>query len=206
MRQVCQTSTRELQQQATLPQDARLDFDPAHEEQDLGSASEGAASHVLKTSKRTVVSLQEGRFQAREIVRQQPCDDSERSSLIQRSMQLAGLVPPSARYGFDLIAHVGIESYLRGHSLKEIRRDLADRSSSIDIPASSLWDQQQKFLFCLGHLHQQAANSIRQYLAEQGKVTWLLDGTVEPGSPVFLGIEDASSGMILGGWKIISGR
>lgn len=204
MRQVCQASTRELQQEAALPQDVRLDFDPAHEEQDLGTTSEGAASHVLKTSKRTVVSLQEGRFQAREIVRRQPHDDSERSSLIQRSMQLACLVPPSARYGFDLIAHVGIESYLRGHSLQEIRRDLADRPSSIDIPSSSLWDQQQKFLFYLGHLHQQATNSIRQYLAERGKVTWLLDGTVEPGTPVFLGIEDASSGMILGGWKISS--
>ena len=172
MRQVCQASTRELQRQAALPKDARLDFDPVNEEQGLGTTSEGAVSHVLKTSNRTVVSLQEGRFQAREIVRRQPRDGGGGSSHIQRSMQLAGLVPPSARYGFDLIAHVGIESYLRGHSLQEIRRDLAERPSSIDIPSSSLWDQQQKFLFYLGHLHQQAANSIRQYLAERGKVTW----------------------------------
>lgn len=204
LRRVSQASIHELQQQAALPQDVCLDFDPAHEEHDLGVTSDGTASHVLKTSKRIVVSLQEGHLQAREIVRRQPGDDSQGASLIQRSIQLADLVPRSARYAFDLIAHVGIESYLRGHSLRDIRRDLADRPSSIHIPPSTLWDQQQKFLFYLGHLHQQAAHSIRQYLAERGKVTWLLDGTVEPGTPVFLGIEDASSGMILGSWKIPS--
>ena len=204
MRQVCQASTRKLQQEASLPQDVQLDFDAAREEQSLGTTSGQQDNHVLKTSQRTVVSLQEGRFQAREIVRRQPRKEGEGSSLIQRSTQLAGLVPLGARYGFDLIAHVGIESYLRGHSLQEIRRDLADRPSPINIPRSSLWDQQQKFLFYLGQLHQQAANPIRQYLAERGKVTWLLDGTVEPGTPVFLGIEDAGSGMLLGGWKIPS--
>ena len=205
MRQVCQTAARELQQEASLPEDVRLDFDAAREQRSLGATrGQRAASHVLKTSQRTVVSLQEGRFQAREIVRRQPSQDGEGSGLVQHSMQLAALVPPSARYGFDLIAHVGIESYLRGHSLQEIRRELADHPSSIDIPPSSLWDQQQKFLFYLGHLHQQATGTIRQYLAQRGNVTWLLDGTVEPGTPVLLGIKDGDSGILLGGWKIPS--
>jgi hypothetical protein len=35
-------------------------------------------------------------------------------------------------------------------------------------------------------------------------MTWLLDGTIEPGTPVFLGIEDAASGLLLGGWKVPS--
>ncbi|MHC4406668.1 MAG: hypothetical protein ACYTG0_44155 [Planctomycetota bacterium] len=205
MQRVCQASTSQLEQTVALPQGVRLDFDAAREEQGLGTTSdELLASQVLKTSQRTVISLQQGRFEAREIVRRQPGEDGESSPVIQRSMQLAGLVPPSSRYGFDLIAHVGVESYLRGHSLQEIRRDLANRQSSINIPKSSLWDQQQKFLFYLGHLHEQAADPIRQYLAEQGKATWLLDGTVEPGTSVFLGIEDAGSGLLLGGWKIPS--
>ncbi len=195
MRQLFWASTTELQQTLVLPQDVPLNFDAAHE---APIGGEAAAGQVLKTSCRTVVSLELGRFQAREIVRGQ---DGEHP---RRSAQLAGLVPPGACYGFDLIAHVGIESFLRGHSLQEIRRDLASRPVPINIPTSTLWDQQQKFLFYLGHLHQHAAGLIRQYLAERGETTWLLDGTIEPGTPVFLGIEDAASGLLLGGWKVPS--
>jgi hypothetical protein len=41
-------------------------------------------------------------------------------------------------------------------------------------------------------------------LAEHGPVTWLLDGTTEPGTPVFLGIKEAAHGILLGSWKILS--
>jgi hypothetical protein len=45
---------------------------------------------------------------------------------------------------------------------------------------------------------------LREFLAHQPQTTWLLDGTLEPDTPVFLGLEDAMSGMFLGGWKIPS--
>jgi hypothetical protein len=99
---------------------------------------------------------------------------------------------------------VGVESYLRGHSLQDIRHALADHRPAIDIPSSTLWDQQQKFLFYLGHLHEQATPILRQYLAEHGSVVWLLDGTIEAGTPVFLGVQDAASGILLASWKIPS--
>ena len=89
MQQVGQASTYQLRQAVSLPQDVRLDFDAASERaHDLHTTSgyPAAASHVLKTSQRTVVSLQQGRFEAREIVRQLPGDDS---NIIQRSMQQA---------------------------------------------------------------------------------------------------------------------
>lgn len=69
---------------------------------------------------------------------------------------------------------------------------------------STLWDQQQKFLFYLGCLHRQAAPVLRDYLAAHGPVTWLLDGTTEPETAVFLGIEEAAHGLLLGNWKIPS--
>ncbi len=172
-----------------------LNFDVA-DEAPLGVGA--TTGHVLKTSCRTVVSLELGCFRAREIVRYQ---EGQR---VHHSTQLASLVPPGARYGFDLIAHVAVESFLRGHSLQDIRRDLASRLDPLEVPLSTLWDLQRKFLFYLGHLHQQAAASIRQYLDGQGETTWLLDGTIEPGTPVFLGIEDAASGLLLGGWKVPS--
>jgi hypothetical protein len=195
MSQLSQAATAEFQQAMALPQAVLLNFDVAYEESVVDGATAGS---VFKTSHRTVVSLRLGTFQAREIVRYQ---DGERP---RRSAQLADMVPPGARYGFDLIAHVGIESLLHGQSLDEIRKDLAGRPVPIDIPISTLWDQQRKFLFYLGHLHQQATGLIGRYLAEQGDTTWLLDGTVECGTPVFLGIEDAASGMILAGRKVPS--
>ncbi len=172
-----------------------MNFDIA-DEAPLGVGA--TAGHVLKTSCRTVVSLELGCFRAREIVRQQE------GQQVHHSTQLASLVPPGARYGFDLIAHVAVESFLRGHSLQDIHKDLARRPNPLKVPLSTLWDLQRKFLFYLGHLHQQAAASIRQYLCDQGETTWLLDGTIEPGTPVFLGIEDAASGLLLGGWKVPS--
>lgn len=172
-----------------------MNFDVA-DEAPLGVGA--TAGHVLKTSCRTVVSLELGCFRAREIVR-----DHEGQQVC-HSTQLANLVPQGTRYGFDLIAHVAVESFLRGRSLEDIRNDLASRPNPLMVPSSTLWDLQRRFLFYLGHLHQQAAASIRQYLGGQGETTWLLDGTIEPGTPVFLGIEDAASGMLLGGWKVPS--
>jgi hypothetical protein len=158
-------------------------------------------SQVQKTSQRTVVALQHGFIQAREIVRRQTRSGH---TVIQRSPQLAGLVASGSRYAFDLIAHVGVESYLRGRSLEDIGQQLASRQPAIRMAASSLWDQQQKFLFYLGRLHERAAPILRQHLAQQGSVSWLLDGTAEPGTPVFLGIQDAASGMLLSSAKIPS--
>jgi hypothetical protein len=117
---------------------------------------------------------------------------------------LAEIVAPKTKYGFDVLAHVGVETYLRGRSLHDLREELACRQPALEIPLSTLWDQQQRFLFYLGCLHQQAAPGLRNFLAEQAPVTWLLDGTTEPGTAVFLGLEEATHGIFLGNWKIPS--
>ena len=204
MQRVRRASTESLQQAALLPDGVRLDFDPLQEVCEIfedGGEPTATAGHVQKTSQRTVVSLEHGRFQAREVVRQ-PTGNGP--SGIWRSAQLAGVVPSGGRYGFDLIAHVGVETYLRGRGLEDVRQELADRWPAIDIPTSSLWDQQQKFLFYLGRVHEQAGPRIREYLAAHRPLTWLLDGTTEPDAPVFLGVEDAGSRIVLGGWKVPS--
>lgn len=202
MQQIRQSSTKQIEQTATLPDGIRLDFDAAHElPSPCGDESTAPSARVQKSSQRTVVSLQHGRFQAREVVRQQTHNGD---TLIQRSARLADMVAKGARHAFDLIAHVGVESYLRGRSLQDVRQDLASHQPTIDIPPSTLWDQQQKFLFYLGHLHAQARPLLRQYLSEHSPVTWLLDGTIEAGTPVFLGIQDAASGILFYSRKIPS--
>ena len=200
---VCRTATDHIHRLATLPDGLCLDFDAAGEYPAASSASEEAVpvGQVQKIVRRTVVSLQHGRFRVRETVRQQT---QSGHPVIQRSALLAQTVAPGGRYAFDLISHVGVESFLRGRSLQDIRQELIDRQPSLDLSISSLWDQQQKFLFYLGHLHQKATPLLRQYLAERGQVTWLMDGTTEPGTPLFFGVEEASSRIMLSSWKIPS--
>jgi hypothetical protein len=195
-------SIEQMEQTAGLPDGACLDFDPADELSELvENPTEAHNSHVLKTSQRTVVSLEHGRFQAREIVRE---ETQNSRTVIRRSAQLAGLIAKGSRYAFDLIAHVGVESFLRGRSLQDIGQELACHHRTKSIPSSSLWDQQQKFLFYLGHVHKQATPILRQQMAEHRPVVWLLDGTIEPGTPVFLGIQHAGSGILLSSWRIPS--
>lgn len=194
-------ASEQLGEAAILPALPRVDFDGAEEALQNGDGSPVSAGLIRKTSNRTVVSLACGCFEAHETVRHKIADTS---CSCERSQQLALLVPSGARYGFDVIAYVGLETYLYGQSLGDVAKELAGRPRPIDIPRSTLWDQQQKFLFHLGQLHEQAAPRLRQYLAEQGENIWLLDGTLEPGTSVFLGIQEALSGLWLGGWKIPS--
>jgi len=225
IQQIVRQQTEHLQQAARLPDDVQFNFDPRREAatpQGTGksqhrvtpaesrSPADGPtpvtgsslAIQVQKTARRTVVSLEQGRFRARETVLATTTADGQ--SVAQRSSQLAQTVPAGSKYGFDLIAYAGMETYLHGGGLQDVQQALAERRPAVEVPLSSLWDQQRKFLFLLGRMHRRAAPRIREYLAGQPPVTWLLDGTLEPETPVFLGIEDAASGMLLDGWKIPS--
>lgn len=150
---------------------------------------------VQKTTNRTIVSLNYSKFKAKEVIRK-----DESKSL--HSQEIQALVPSGARYAYDLIAFVGLKSYLDGYTLKEIHKEIVDQHRSLSIPFSSLYDLQRKFLFYLGKLHQKAAPRLKRYLLKRGNNTWLVDGTIEPGSPVFFGIKDACEGIFLGAWKI----
>ena len=203
LEEVRQQARGQLQQAACLPREVCLCFDACQEASGIADppAAVGTNGGVQKTVRRTVVSLRYGRFQACETVRQ-PAGDGRLAP--SRSARLAELVPAGARYGFDLIAQVGLETYLRGRRLQDLQEDLAHRQPALDVPRSTLWDQQQKFLFYLGCLHRQAGPCLREYLSQHGPVTWLLDGTTEPDTAVFLGVEEAAHGLFLGNWKIPS--
>ena len=156
LHEVAHQAGEQLQQAAILPTDACFRFDAAQEGLGITDLrTDAGSSGVQKTVRRTVISLQHGQFQACETVRQ-PARGGRPAP--RRSAQLAGIVAAGARYAFDVIAHVGVETYLRGRSLQDIREELADRRPAIGVPLSTLWDQQQKFLFYLGCLHQQAVD------------------------------------------------
>jgi hypothetical protein len=183
---------QQVEMESQLPLKAKYTFDPL-------SAEELTGKHlyVQKTTRRTVVSLNFSKFQAKEVIRE---EKKKRFPL--HSPKLATLVPSGARYAYDLIAFVGRKSYLEGSKLNSIHEEIIDHHGLPHIPFSSLYDLQRKFLFYLGEVHRQAAPRLKNYFQERCNNTWLIDGTIEPGTPVFFGVKEAYEGIFLGGGKI----
>jgi hypothetical protein len=168
---------------ARIPDGLRHRFDEAAEE----------GTRVQKTTRRQVVSLELSAFQAVDVVR----TTSDRQ--VRHSPRLAALVPKGGKYGFDLIAHVGTRVFLQGTALQAVAAELRPRA----VPFSSLHDLLMKFLYYFGHLHQQyAAPLLRRWFQQRGGMTWLMDATVEPGTPAYFGLLEAESRVCLGAWKI----
>ena len=182
----------QLKSVSKLPSQAEYRFDSPLE-------FKGQKLFVQKTTNRTVVSLNFSKFQAKEVIRERR-ENGRRLTF--HSPRLKSVVPSGARYAYDLIAFVGIKSYQEGRRLKSIQEEINNRYGVASIPFSSLYDLQRKFLFYLGEVHRQAAPGLKGYLQQRGHNTWLIDGTIEPGTPVFLGVKEAYDGIFLGGAKI----
>jgi hypothetical protein len=146
--------------------------------------------HVQKTTRRQIVTLALNRFEAVEVHR------TDAEAALPSSAPLAHLVPKGGGYGYDLIAHVGCEAFLRGRKLESIAREFPQ------IPFSSLYDMQHKFLFYFGHLHRQLAPVFAERSRQRGGGTWLIDATIEPGTPMYFGIYEAQDNMLLDACRI----
>ncbi len=162
---------------------------------------EEGPSEVRKTLRRKVVSFSYGCFQAVEVVREQG-QGSHRNSY--RSARLEQIVPSHSRYAYDLIAYVGKRCLCENATLKEVHRELREGPGQLQIAQSSLYEMQQKFLFYLGRLHAAAAPVLKDYLSARPCLRWLVDGTVEPQTPVFFAVQEADEGILLGSWKMPS--
>ncbi|TVS14993.1 MAG: hypothetical protein EA424_17565 [Planctomycetaceae bacterium] len=131
------------------------------------------------------MTLELNRFQAVEVHRQQATADSS------ACVPLAQLVPNGGTYGYDLMAHVGCETFLQGRQLQSIAHEFPQ------IPFSSLYDAQRKFLFYFGHLHRQSASVLSEWFLRHGGSTWLIDATLETGTPMYFGIYEAQDNLLL---------
>jgi hypothetical protein len=187
-----------------LPDGAEYFFDKLELLEGLtGKMSPGeitSPTTICKTRRRNVVTLRYGRFYAREVVRQKTTESGGTQPI--PSCDLARLVAHGCQYGYDLVAHVGLESFLFGRRLQAIQQNLQANRPSIHIPTSSLDELRRRFLFYLGQAHRHAAPVLTESLSQADGRTWLIDGTLEPGTPVFFGVQDAASAILLGCWKI----
>jgi|GEM_PF-4174072 len=93
----------------------------------------GRRLHVLKTRKRTVITLNTGPFIAHETIFVCP-DDGE----IHRCKDLQRLVPHKGTYGYDVLVHVGKSLMLRSMNEQAIKKEL--QLKAIDISVSEIRD------------------------------------------------------------------
>lgn len=96
------------------------------------------------------------------------------------------------------MTHVGCETFLQGRQLQSLAQEFPQ------IPFSSLYDAQHKFLFYFGHFHRQSAPVLSEWFLRHGGSTWLIDATLEAGTPMYFGVYEAQDNLLLDAYRIPS--
>jgi len=153
--------------------------------------------NVLKTSERSVITMNTGSFVAHETFLYCP-----QHGEIHRSEDLKHLVPFKGTYGYDVLVHVGKAMYLRSMNDQAIKKEL--KLQAINISESEIRYLGLKFIAYLTICHQQSQLKCRLKMARNGGYILHIDGTCEGDSPhLFTGMDEIS-GIILSSVKINS--
>lgn len=148
-----------------------------------------------KSRVRTVVTLAEGAFEAREALTE--CVDTACGAVF-GSRALARLVRPRQRFGYDLVVHVGLARYLGGKQREEIREELHEQHG-IELSAGSVSALCDRFLLHLEALHLCRAPHLRAAMG--GWYPLHLDATCDKGKGGLLVCMDG-----LRGWVLVAAR
>lgn len=116
--------------------------------------------------------------------------------------ELHQLVPPGARYGYDVIVHVGEALFLRCRNGKEIRRELGEKN--IEISLREIDYLGRRFIVYLALVHEQSHEKLKQFMGSMGGYILHLDGTCEGDSPHLMSSIDGLSKIVLDNIKIPS--
>lgn len=153
--------------------------------------------NVLKTKKRTIVTMSTGSCNCHETYLYCP-EHLE----IHRSQDLQRLVPFKCTYGYDVIVYVGKSMYLRCMSEQAIKKEL--ELMAINISSSEIRYLGEKFIAYLTICHQQSQLKLRLKMAQGGGYILHIDGTSEGDSPHLLSCMDGITGIVLSSVKISS--
>ena len=156
-------------------------------------------TQVWKTHTREVATLRIGHFIAHETQGYCPhCADRP----VFLAEELHQLVPPGARYGYDVMVQVGEALFLRCRNGKEIRRELGEKS--IDISLREIDYLGRRFIVYLALVHEQSRAKLKQFMGSRGGYILHLDGTCEGDSPHLMSTIDGLSKIVLDNLKIPS--
>lgn len=152
---------------------------------------------VQKTRRKTVVTLDIGRFVSREtILSCRKCGKKYTST------QLQEIVPPWCNFGYDVVVYVGKAFFLRCRNDKEIIKELW--SKNITISSSQIAYLAKKFIIYLALAHRHSRKGIKEALGMRGGYILHLDATCEGASPHLMSGLDGISEIVLDNIKLPS--
>jgi len=164
--------------------------------------------HVRKTFGHRGVTLAHGSFHAREAeyvcphgCSERTADGRNRRSLVRRSPETASLLLPRSTIGYDVLAHVGVERFVRFRRRDEIREDLLARWG-IELSTGEVSSLAKKFCVYLKALHVSRAKALGKALAADGGWPMHIDATGEDGRGTLLVIYAGWRRWVMGSWKI----
>jgi hypothetical protein len=138
---------------------------------------------VLKSRKKTVVTLDIGPFCAKETILIDSSDGT-----VYHSQQLRSLTPYRCTYGYDVLVCVGYGLFVHSHSEQQIIEQLAHKNVSIS--QREIGFLGRKFIAYLAIAHQQSRQRLKQFMSVKGGYILHLDGTCEGNSPhLFTGMD-----------------
>lgn len=155
---------------------------------------------IRKTRTRVVATWAAGVFRAREHLR--GCDPDHPCTLV-GSDELAHLVPPGQKYGYDLLVRVGLLRYLGGKQRREIVAELWEHKG-IELSEATVTRLCDRFLVQLEMLHLLRAPQLRAAL--DGMWSLHVDATCEKGYGGLLIVMDGFRGWVLGEVRIATER
>lgn len=168
----------------------RLSFYPANKQCDCGRETT-----ILKTSSKTIATLDIGEFKA--IETQNICKHCQQTD---RSDELRCLTPHRGKFGFDVIEFIGRALFLRCRNETEIQSELALRN--IPISVSEIGFLGKRFIVYLLLAHKECQEELKQIMQSKGGYILHMDGTCEGGSPHLFSCIDEISNIVLGNRKM----
>ena len=152
---------------------------------------------VLKTHSRKVATLSIGHFIAHET--QLFCPHCPGRPIF-LAAELHQLVPRGARYGYDVMTHVGEALFLHCRNGREIQCGLAEKN--INISLREIDHLGQRFIVYLTLAHEKSQAKLKQFMDSRGGYILHLDGTCEGDSPHLMTSMDGLSKIVLNNIKI----
>ena len=157
----------------------------------------GTATTILKTSRKTVATVNAGEFEA--IETQTFCKPCQQ---IFGSDELRSLTPQRGKFGFDVIEYIGRSMFVQCRNELEIQAELATRN--ITISAREIGFLSKRFIVYLTLAHQECQAELKQYMHSKGGYILHMDGTCEGDSPHLFSCMDEISNIVLGNRKMPS--
>ncbi len=121
---------------------------------------------------------------------------------VYESEELKDVVPDSAKFGFDVMVHVGFALFLEHRSDKEIWKELKHRN--IHMSLREIGNLGRDFIVYLALAHKEIQPIIKGRFEMEGGYIPHFDSTMEGDSPNILSALDEISNIVLGNVKVSS--